>query len=111
MVALSYFCPQVVNVPDLVEGSAPVGGDDVVGSVLVHMVVQPDGGVDLVSGEFKIGRCMESSWQKPTQRVEHQVFYVQGAVKARGGSTTTSTVGFIIDQKVQLGTGTCCRAL
>ena len=67
MVTLSYFGPEVVNVPDLIERSTPVGGDDVVGSVLVHMVVQPDGGVDLISGKFKIGGCMESSGQKPTQ--------------------------------------------
>ena len=67
MVTLSYFGPEVVNVPDLIEGSTPVGGDDVVRSVLVHMVIQPDGGVDLFSGQVKVCRGVEGSWQKPTQ--------------------------------------------
>ena len=67
VVTLSYFGTEVVYVPDLIESSAPVGGDDVVGSVLVHMVIQPDGGVDLISGQVKVCRGVEGSWQKPTQ--------------------------------------------
>ena len=71
MMALSYFCPEIVNVPDLIEGAASVGGNDVVGSVLVDVIVKPDRGVDLLSRQVKVGRSMESPWKKPSQGVQH----------------------------------------
>ena len=41
--------PQFVDVPDLVEGPRPVGGDDVVRGVLVNL------GVELHGGEVEAG--------------------------------------------------------
>ena len=39
--------PQRVNVADLVESSTPVSRDDVVGRVLVDVVVESEGGVEV----------------------------------------------------------------
>ena len=42
-----------------------------ISGVLVHMVVKPDGGVDLISRQVEIGRGKKGSGKKPTKRIEH----------------------------------------
>ena len=71
VVTLSNFGTEVVDVSDLIKGAAPVGGDDVISGVLVHMVVKPDSGVDLISRQVEIGRGKKGSGKKPTKGIEH----------------------------------------